>query len=304
MITYFLYLILYFLLLQTLGDTMEIKSIPEIIKKMAYLVKEEKFDEAYQFAKENINLNKEYVEGEYIFKNLLEELLFQITIKKEIRRKYPLMLDYSTLYSNYGNVLLHFKEYENALKSFKLSYNYNPVNVKAIFGLCELYRIEKNWNEFYNLTIQSFKYDYYLEDLSKSFENLSLYYLNEYHASNEDEDDLKLSIYLRRLSQYYDSGEENKTAIEFDDIDDGLREYDQSIEEIKDYLKSKGLPYGPSIEVITICKNLGFQLDEDKKVVPALFYFNIAYDLTKDPAIKDVIDDLDAKVEKTKRIMI
>ena len=276
---------------------MEIKSIPEIIKEMDYLVKEEKFDEAFQFAKENINLNKEYVEGEYIFKNLLEELLFQITIKKEIKRKYPLMLDYSTLYSNYGNVLLHFNEYENALKSFKLSYNYNPVNVKAIFGLCELYRIEKNWDEFYNLTIQSFKYDYSLEDLSKSFENLSFYYLNEYHDSN-DKENLKLFIYLERLAEYYDdsNSNENRTAIEFDD--DSLREYDQSIEEIKDYLKSKGLPYGPSIEVITICKNLGFQLDEDKNVVPALFYFNIAYDLTNDPAIKDVIDDLNAKVER------
>ena len=79
---------------------MEIKSIPEIIKEMGFLFKEEKFDEAYQFAKENINLNKEYVEGEYVFKNLLEELLFQITIKKEIKRKYPLILDYSTLYSD------------------------------------------------------------------------------------------------------------------------------------------------------------------------------------------------------------
>ena len=277
---------------------MEIKPIPEIIKEMDYLVKEEKFDEAYQFAKENINLNKEYVEGEYIFKNLLEELLFQITIKKEIKRKYPLMLDYSTLYSNYGNVFLHFNEYENALKSFKLSYNYNPVNVKAIFGLCELYRIEKKWNEFYNLTIQSFKYDYSLEDLSKSFENLSIYYFNEYHDSNGDEN-LKLSVYLSRLAQSYDGSNdsnENKTAIEFDD--NALNEYDQSIEEIKDCLKSKGLPYGPSIEVITICKNLGFQLDEDKKVVPALFYFNIAYDLTGDLAIKDVIDDLEAKVER------
>lgn len=277
---------------------MEIKSIPEIIKEMDYLVKEEKYDEAYQFAKENINLNKEYVEGEYIFKNLLEELLFQITIKKEIKRKYPLMLDYSTLYSNYGNVLLHFNEYENALKSFKLSYNYNPVNVKAIFGLCELYRIEKNWNEFYNLTIQSFRYDYSLVDLSKSFENLSIYYLNEYQVSNDDEN-LKLAIYLERLAEYYDGSNdsnENRTSIEFDE--DSLNQYDQSIEEIKEYLKSKGLPYGPSIDVITICKNLGFQLDEDKKVVPALFYFNIAYDLTKDPAIKDVIDDLDAKVER------
>lgn len=277
---------------------MEIKSIPEIIKEMDYLVKEEKYDEAYQFAKENINRNKEYVEGEYIFKNLLEELLFQITIKKEIKRKYPLMLDYSTLYSNYGNVLLHFNEYENALKSFKLSYNYNPVNVKAIFGLCELYRIEKNWNEFYNLTIQSFRYDYSLVDLSKSFENLSIYYLNEYQVSNDDEN-LKLAIYLERLAEYYDGSNdsnENRTSIEFDE--DSLNQYDQSIEEIKEYLKSKGLPYGPSIEVITICKNLGFQLDEDKKVVPALFYFNIAYDLTRDPAIKDVIDDLDAKVER------
>ncbi len=274
---------------------MEIKSIPEIIKEMDYLVKEEKYDEAYQFAKENINLNKEYVEGEYIFKNLLEELLFQITIKKEIKRKYPLMLDYSTLYYNYGNVLLHFKEYENALKSFKLSYNYNPVNVKAIFGLCEVYKNEGKLDEYYNLTNQSFKYDYYLDDLSESFENLSHYYLNEYDTS-KDEENLKLSIYLMRLAEDYDDSNDNKTAIEFDD--DALKQYGQSIEEIKDYLKSKGLPYGPSIEVITICKNLGFQLDEDKKVVPALFYFNIAYDLTGDPAIKDVIDDLNAKVER------
>ena len=277
---------------------MEIKSIPEIIKEMDYLVKEEKYDEAYQFAKENINLNKEYVEGEYIFKNLLEELLFQITIKKDIKRKYPLMLDYSTLYSNYGNVLMHFKDYENALKSFKLSYNYNPINVKAIFGLCEVYRIEEDWDEFYKLAIQSFRFDYYPEDLSKSFEVLSFYYLNEYQDSN-DKENLKLSIYLERLAEYYDDSKdsnENKTAIGFDD--EFLREYDQSIEEVKEYLKSKGLPYGPSIEVITICKNLGFQLDEDKKVVPALFYFNIAYDLTNDPAIKDVIDDLNAKVER------
>ena len=106
---------------------MEIKPIPKIIEEMNILVSEEKFDEAIEFAKENVNLNKEYVEGEYVFKNLLEELLFQITINKEIKKKIPLILDYSSLYSNYGNVLLHFNEYDNALKSFKLAYDYNPV---------------------------------------------------------------------------------------------------------------------------------------------------------------------------------
>lgn len=276
---------------------MEIKSIPEIIKEMDSLVNEEKYDEAYQFAKANISLNKEYLEGEYIFKNLLEELLFQITINNEIKRKYPLILDYSTLYSNYGNVLLHFNEYEDALKSFKLSYNFNPVNVKAIFGLCEIYKHNNDWNEYYNLAIQSFRYSYSLEDLAKSFRNLSLYYLNEFKDSNNQED-IKLAIYLNKLAQSYDDS--NDEPIGFNKFDEDFsNEYaNHSIEDIKEYLKSKGLPYGPSVEVITICKNLGFQLDEDKKVVPALFYFNIAYDLTNDPAIKDVIDDLNSKVER------
>lgn len=274
---------------------MEIKSIPEIIKEMDTFVKEERYDEAYQFAKENINLNKEYIEGEYTFKNLLEELLFQITINKEIKRKYPLILDYSALYSNYGNVLLHFNEYEEALRSFELAYNYNPVNAKAIFGLCEIYRNNNDWDEYYRLAIQSFKYAYTREDLARSFRDLSFYYLNEFENSNNKED-IKLAIYLNKLALSYDDYENHS----FDEVNnDILNEYDgHSIEDIKEYLKSKGLPYGPSIEVVTICKNLGFQLDEDKKVVPALFYFNIAYDLTHDPAIKDVIDDLNQKVER------
>lgn len=280
---------------------MEIKPIPKIIEEMNILVSEEKFDEAIEFAKENVNLNKEYVEGEYVFKNLLEELLFQITINKEIKKKIPLILDYSSLYSNYGNVLLHFNEYDNALKSFKLAYDYNPVNVKAIFGLCEIHKHNGDWNEYYDLTIRSFKYDYSTEDLAKSFENLSIYYLNEYQDSN-DEENLKLAVYINKLSGYYNDNDSKNNLNDILDEnildENSINEYDGPIEDIREYLKSKGLPYGPSIEVITICKNLGFQLDEDKKVVPALFYFNIAYDLTKDPAIKDVIDDLNTKVER------
>lgn len=281
------------------GVKMEIKSIPEIIKEMDSLFKEEKYEEALQFARENIDLNKEYIEGEYVFKNLLEEILFQITINKEIKRKYPLILDYSTLYSNYGYVLLHFNDFENALKSFELSNGYNPVNVSALFGLSKIYKQNNDWDAYYNLTIQSFKYSYTRRDLAQSFKNLSLYYLNEFNESSSlSEENLKLAIFLNKMALEYDDN------LSFDDfkgiIDENiLKEYDDySIEEIEEYLKSKGLPYGPGIEVITICKNLGFQLDEDKKVVPALFYFNIVYDLTEDPNIKELIDDLNAKVER------
>lgn len=275
---------------------MEIKSIPEIIKEMDSLFREEKYEEALQFARENIDLNKEYIEGEYVFKNLLEEILFQITINKEIKRKYPLILDYSTLYSNYGNVLLHFNDFENALKSFELSNGYNPVNLSAIFGLSKIYKQNNDWDAYYNLTIQSFKYSYTRRDLAQSFKNLSLYYLNEFNESSSlSEENLKLVIFLNKMALEYD---DDLSYDDFKDIIDEKEYDDYSIGEIEEYLKSKGLPYGPGIEVITICKNLGFQLDEDKKVVPALFYFNIVYDLTEDPNIKELIDDLNAKVER------
>ena len=79
---------------------MEIKPVPKIIEDIGKLVQEEKYEEACSFGLENIDLNKKYIEGEYAFKNILEEYIFQFFKKGEIKRKYPLMLDYSSLYEN------------------------------------------------------------------------------------------------------------------------------------------------------------------------------------------------------------
>ncbi len=295
------------------GERMEIKSIPETIREIDEFLKENDYEKAYETAKESIDLNKEYIEGEYVFKNLLEELLFQITIKKEIKRKYPIALDYSSLYANYGKILIHFDKIIEAEKSFRLSNNFNPVNVESIFGLIEIAEIKENWEDYHNLTIQTFKYSYSRENLSKSFKYLSKYYLNNYFDEN-NEDDLKIAVYLKRLSEEYSNKEESENNFSANTNEENffskitnendlelIKDYEnEDLSSIKDYLKSIGLPYSAGIEIITICKNLGFQLDEGKKVVPALFYFNIAYELTGDPNIKISIDELNEKIERRK----
>ncbi|MBR5503338.1 MAG: hypothetical protein IKV87_02665 [Methanobrevibacter sp.] len=288
---------------------MEIKSIPQIINEIQESLDQNDYESAYDIAKDNVDLNKEYLEGEYVFKNLLEELLFQVLIQGEIKKKIPLILDYSTLYSNYGEILLHFDKIEDGKKSFALSKNYNPINIKANFGLAEIAKMESNIEEFYKLSIESFKIAYYPKDLAKSFRNLSFYFLRiaEDESSKDNlEENLRLAISLKKISQDFD--EDSDLAMhELNEINEKINKFDkelvESIENMdlndcKSFLKSKGLPYEAGIEIITICKNLGFQLDEAKKVVPALFYFNIAYDLTKDEDIKLVIDDLNEKVER------
>ena len=285
---------------------MEIKPVPKIIEDIGKMVQEEKYEEACSFGLENIDLNKKYIEGEYAFKNILEEYIFQFFKKGEIKRKYPLMLDYSSLYADYGIALFKMSRFEEALKSLDLALKYNPVNVKALLILAEIER-DRNPGEYLKISIDCSRYSYSLENLAKSLRNISDYYLNKKEKYSAE--DMKTACALFILSREYDS--ESKTAIsELGDLEekldlDSILEFKEDdgydISKIKEYLKSRNLPHEASIEIITICKTLGFQLDEAKKVVPALFYFNIAYDLSKDPAIKETIDILNEKIERKEK---
>ena len=131
---------------------MEIKPVPKIIEDIGKLVQEEKYEEACSFGLENIDLNKKYIEGEYAFKNILEEYIFQFFKKGEIKRKYPLMLDYSSLYADYGIALFKMSRFEESLKSLDLALKYNPVNVKALLTLAEIER-DKNPGEYLKISI-------------------------------------------------------------------------------------------------------------------------------------------------------
>lgn len=282
---------------------MEIKPVPKIIEDIGKLVEEEKYEEACSFGLENIDLNREYVQGEHAFKNILEEYVFQVFIKGEIKHKYPLMLDYSSLYADYGIALLRMSKVKDALKSLDLSLKYNPVNVRALLTLAEIER-DENPSEYLKISMNCARYSYSRENLARSFRNISDYYLNKKEKSSGE--DMKIASSLFILSREYDC--ESKTAeielagleekLDFDSILEFKVNGEYDILKIKEYLKSRNLPHEASIEIITICKTLGFQLDEAKKVVPALYYFNIAYDLSEDPAIKDTIDILNEKIER------
>ena len=198
---------------------MEIKSIQDIINETQNALNLKDYELAYKIAKENIDLNKEYKEGEYVFKNMLEEFLFKVHIKKEITRKYPLILDYSTLYSTYGEILLKFERIEEAEKSFNLSINYNPTNVSGLFGLSEIKKYTNKWEDYKNLTLETFKFAYTPKDLAKSFRNLAIYYFNKYDLKNKEEDK-KIGSYLIILSKKYSDEEEPKDIVieEIEDI--------------------------------------------------------------------------------------
>ena len=99
---------------------MEIKPVPKIIEDIGKMVQEEKYEEACSFGLENIDLNKKYIEGEYAFKNILEEYIFQFFKKGEIKRKYPLMLDYSSLYADYGIALFKMSRLPNPLETSQI----------------------------------------------------------------------------------------------------------------------------------------------------------------------------------------
>ncbi|MDO5849949.1 MAG: hypothetical protein Q4P14_01930, partial [Methanobacteriaceae archaeon] len=197
---------------------MEIKSINNILKETQEAINANNYEKAYQIAKEHIDLNKEYIEGEYVFKNLLEELLFQVHIKKEITKKYPLILDYSELYTIYGELLLKHQRFAEAQKSFKLGIKYNPTNVRALFGLSEIIKIHENWEEYEKIILETFKYDYTPQNLAKSFKKLAIYYFNKYNPDKTSEN-LKIGSYLTILSKEYNKNNQINEEFDYKEFD-------------------------------------------------------------------------------------
>lgn len=268
---------------------MQIISIPELIKETTSLIKTEEYIKAYEITKDNIKLNKKYNDGEYVFKNLLEEILFTQHFNKNnehpIKKKYPLMMDYSTLYSNYGKILFKLEKYDDAEKSFNLARKYNPTNVESLFGLANIYKEKREWEKYYKIVQDSFKFSYTKEAVAKSFKNLATYYFHKEEKDNENKENKKIGAYLNQLSEEFDKKNND--------------DKNEDLNKIKEFLESKEIATEPSKEILIIAKNLGFQLYESKKVVPALYYFNIVYDLSKDPDIKEIIEDLEKKIDNT-----
>jgi tetratricopeptide (TPR) repeat protein len=226
------------------------------------------------------------------FNNIFEEILYKELFKptKDIRQ---IPENYTEAYLKYGVILFELKNYNKSKEILEKAIKYNPIDVKTLFELSEIYKIDKNWEEYKNINNKCLEYSYSSKDIARCYRNIGFYFI-EQEAFN-------MAINLFYLSLDFD--QESKIAqseLLYISEKTGKKIKQPKSEEIIKLLESNKIQIGANPLVISIAHYIAKEALENENVYMSKYFTEIVYDLTKDEDYKKAIEDLNKLIKKMK----
>ena len=226
------------------------------------------------------------------FSNPLEELIFNEFIGCEKELRYiPDDEPLEELYYAYGFLLRDASRLNEAETALKEALRINPVSVKVILELCNIYKMKMpTFNKFYFYNMDALKYAYSGYELARIYGNLGFYYY--------EENNIELAIACYKHSLRYENDPfikerinqlEDKYDIRFDE------------EEYETWMKSKHIKLEPDLFIIENLEKLAVEYENDGLLNQSLFFYRLLYSVKKEKRIFDKIKQLDLQARKNKR---
>lgn len=233
---------------------------------------------------ENQPYRDDEVSEYYNFEEYFEEVLFKElnNPEKEIRR---VPVPYTRIYNMYGYTLYELDKFDEAKKCLEIGLGWNPVSFKLMSEYIEILKIKGDLENFFKLTINSFKIAFRPQNVARCFRNLGYYF-----AEKELYSEAK-AAYIMSLQFERDSEQALKELYYVDEKTNHKLEK-PPIEKFKEYSEQYGFPIGADLNVLNLAYQCGIKSLENKNPDGARYFFSILYDLTHDPEIKAALDKL------------
>ena len=226
------------------------------------------------------------------FPNPLEELIFHefIGAKKELRYL-PDDQPLAELYYAYGFLLRDAARLDEAEKALKEALRINPVSVKVILELCDIYKMKApTFNRFYFYNMDGLKYVYSGFELARIYRNLGFYYYEE------NNNELALACYKYRLKY-----EKDFLAQERADFIESKYGISLTQEESMELMKSKHIKLGANPFIVENLEKLAIEYENDNLLTQSLYFYRLLYSLKKENETFEKIKELDLKNRRAKR---
>jgi tetratricopeptide (TPR) repeat protein len=271
--------------------------IDKILEEADFQMYKGSFSKALQIMETLINNIEErnwYQDDEkseyHCFNNILEEILYKELFKptKDLRQ---IPENYTDVYLKYGIILFELKEYNKSKEVLEKANKYNPINVRILFELSEIHKMNKNWEEYIKINNKCLEYSYSSKDIARCYRNYGFYFI--------EQKDYNMAINLFYLSLDFD--QENKTAqseLLYISEKTGIKIKQPKSDEIIELLKDKNIQIGANNLVISIAHYIGKEALKNKNVYMSKYFTEIVYDLTKDEDFKKTIENLNSLIEK------
>ena len=224
----------------------------------------------------------------HYFTNILEEIIFReyIGAKKEIRyipQNQPLL----DLYYIYGFLLLEDQQYDKSELYLKKAIHINPVSSRIILELTEIYKMHTyTLNKYFMFVSDALKYAYLPQDIARCYRGMGYYYVEENQTD--------IALALLTYSMEYELSPMAYSEISYIKAKNG--DLDLSLEESIEIIKSKNIQLGPNPFILKTLNNLAEEYLEKKIYNPAIYYYEILYNLTDDEETAEKLKNLASKI--------
>ena len=246
------------------------------------LNKLDSFFKSFPFAFQDDKVN-EY----HSFSNPIEEILFMECIGTEKELRFiPNNQPYVDIHYLYGSLLIEFGRLDEGEIPLNYALKLNPVNSGILFERAEISKYKKDFDSFFDYTIKALKYAYSSQFLARSYRNLGFYYI--------EKEDFDLAVAALNYS----------LSVEFSPNAFSELEYVKSLghkntiseERMIELLKENNIQIGPNPLILKILTKLIMEAELNNNYNIALYFYNIAYDLTKDEEVLEKIKDIESKL--------
>ncbi len=235
-------------------------------------------------ADENPMFHDDEVSSYFTFDEAFEEMLYLYLYKpeKQARRaEYP----FAEIYLQQGSLFFELKRYDDAIAVLKKATKWNPCNARIAFEFAEAYKAIGNLEEFLAITKNTFKIAFHPKDYARALRNVGFYLVEK----EQYQDAANLII----LSLQYDREAVNAQSELYyisSKFEGGLK--DPSWEDIEASAEKYDVPTTPDKDIIGIALAYGQEFMKNKMNDMAQYCFKIAYDLTEDDGIKELLDSV------------
>ena len=192
---------------------------------------------------------------------------------------------FASLYLTYGSLLMGMSDWDGAGAALQKAIKWNPINPNLRLEYAEVLRAKEDMEGFFEATVETFKTAYNRLYIGRCYRNLG-YYFVEKEKWNE-----AFACYV--MSLHYDSkSEDAPKEMEYIQEKSGGNAAAPTIDDFNNMAQDYEFPAGADDKIVGIAAYYGHQALDDGRKDVAQYFLTIAYNLTGDTAVKEILDGI------------
>lgn len=231
--------------------------------------------------------------------HIMEYYIYACYFEPETKVNMP-ELPIAEYYRTYADLCVKLQKYKRAEDAYKKSLSWNPADLDSYLGLAECYKYLNMLSRYLDITKQAYRFCCSRATMARFYRNMGFYYLSSYNT------DMARACYTYSNIYYHTENADSELAY----IKEALKQAaanEKTAAEVKDYdiktmqqmFDKEGVEPGPDSKTIGIIYRVGELMMQDKEYRLAKDCFSIVYDITNEPQLEPLLEELDRCLNET-----